>query len=155
MWTTQNDTRILTRFWPPAADSTAIPGQRPPPASQMRCVMDYIDPGASDYEARYRQFEDAALQEQYARARETQADVIFDEMIEIADTPRTGIKKKTTASGVEINEGDMIEHRRLQIDARKWVLGKLRPKKYGDKTTVENVGPARYSVAASLTLTAG
>jgi terminase small subunit-like protein len=27
----------------------------------------------------------------------------------------------------------MIEHRRLQIDARKWMAGKLRPRKYGDK----------------------
>ena len=30
----------------------------------------------------------------------------------------------------------MIEHRRLQVDARKWAAGKLAPKKYGDKLAV-------------------
>jgi hypothetical protein len=27
----------------------------------------------------------------------------------------------------------MIEHRRLQVDARKWILARMDPKKYGDK----------------------
>jgi hypothetical protein len=31
----------------------------------------------------------------------------------------------------------MLGHRRLQIDARKWMLGKLNPKKYGDKLEVD------------------
>ena len=26
----------------------------------------------------------------------------------------------------------MIEHRRLQIETRKWMLGRMAPKKYGD-----------------------
>ena len=29
---------------------------------------------------------------------------------------------------------------RLQIDARKWILGKMNPKKYSDKQTVEMTG---------------
>ena len=47
-----------------------------------------------------------------------QADVLFDEMLHIADTPVVGLKTITKASGVETVEGGMIEHRRLQIDAR-------------------------------------
>ena len=35
----------------------------------------------------------------------------------------------------------MIEHRRLQIDARKWLIGKMAPKKYGDKQAHEHAGP--------------
>ena len=78
------------------------------------------------------------FREQYARARDLQADTIFDQILDIADTPQIGVKTTTKASGVETTEGDMIEHRRLQIDARKWMAGKLAPKKYGDK--IEHTG---------------
>ncbi len=48
-------------------------------------------------------------------------DYLFDEIIEIADTPQLGTKKVIKPDGsVETTEGDMIEHRRLRIDARKW-----------------------------------
>jgi hypothetical protein len=77
------------------------------------------------------------FQDQYARARELQADAIFDEMLHLADTPQIGKKTKRTGKGkgatVEETSGDMIEHRRLQIETRKWMAAKLRPKKYGDK----------------------
>lgn len=78
----------------------------------------------------------------YARAREDQADTLADQIIEIADTPMLGVKTKTDDEGnVETTEGDMIEHRRLQVDARKWIAAKLKPKKYGDKLSTELTGP--------------
>lgn len=71
---------------------------------------------------------------QYARATLVRADVLADQMFDIADTPMPGIKTKTDADGnVETTEGDMIEHRRLMIDTRKWALSKINPRKYGDK----------------------
>ena len=76
----------------------------------------------------------------YARAREDQADTLADEIIDIADTPVLGVKTKTGKDGVELTEGDMIEHRRLQVEARKWVAAKLKPKKYGDKVHNEVTG---------------
>lgn len=80
--------------------------------------------------------ENASFSDQYTRARDIQADVLFDEMVAIADTPMLGKKTKIGSDGKsETTEGDMIEHRRLQIDARKWVLGRMAPKKYGDKVT--------------------
>ena len=82
-----------------------------------------------------------SFRSQYARARNIQAEVIFDEMHSIADTTKIGIKTIRKESGVEIIEADMIEHRRLQIETRKWMLGKMAPKKYGDKTQVEHSGP--------------
>ncbi len=82
------------------------------------------------------------FQDQYARAREAQADAIFDEMIDIADNPLIGEKTKTLPDGKkETTTGDMIEHRRLQVETRKWMAGKLRPKKYGDKVVNEHSGP--------------
>lgn len=77
---------------------------------------------------------------QYVRARDIQADVIFDEMHDIADNLAVGIKRVTKPSGEEITEADMIEHRRLQIETRKWMLGKMAPKKYGEKTQIEHSG---------------
>jgi hypothetical protein len=32
----------------------------------------------------------------------------------------------------------MIQHRRLRIDVRKWIVSKLMPKKYGDRSQVQN-----------------
>jgi hypothetical protein len=70
----------------------------------------------------------------YERAKDIRADKIFEEMLIIADTPQLG---KTTKSGgtagPEVIESDMIQHRRLQVDVRKWILGRMKPKKYGDK----------------------
>jgi hypothetical protein len=79
--------------------------------------------------------------DQYARAREAQADSLFDEIITIADTTMVGEKTKTLPDGkVEVTTGDMIEHRRLRVESRKWMAGKLKPKKYGDKITQEHTG---------------
>ena len=63
------------------------------------------------------------FQEQYARAREEQADGFADEIIDIADSvaPETGEVAKA----------------KLQIDARKWKAAKLAPKKYGDKSEID------------------
>jgi hypothetical protein len=69
-----------------------------------------------------------AFRDQYARARDARADTLFDEILDIANKPIVGKKTKYDKDGnvVEVTEGDMIEHRRLQIDARKWMAGKLR-----------------------------
>lgn len=63
--------------------------------------------------------DDDDFRERYARARELQADYIADEIIDIAD----GAKDANIA--------------RLQIDARKWKAGKLRPKVYGDRLNLD------------------
>lgn len=89
---------------------------------------------------------------QYARAVDMRADYLFDEMLAIADTPLAGVKKTTKANGdVETSEGDMIEHRRLQVDARKWALARMAPKKYGDKheVTGPDGGPVQITIAAA------
>lgn len=81
------------------------------------------------------------LAEQYARARALCLDAMAEDIIDIADTPQIGQKSVSKASGLEITEGDMVEHRRLRIEARKWLMAKMAPKKYGDKITQEHTGP--------------
>ena len=67
--------------------------------------------------------ENGPLCDQYTRARQKQADAIFDECLDIADQSESN--------------SDNIQHARLRIDTRKWMAGKLRPKKYGDKVGVD------------------
>lgn len=84
---------------------------------------------------------DEVFQDQYARARDSQAEALFDEILTIADTPQIGeIRKVKDDGGIEIQTRDMIEHRRLQVDARKWMAGKLKPKKYGERVEHELSG---------------
>jgi terminase small subunit-like protein len=85
----------------------------------------------------------------YAIARERQAHALADELLEIADTPERGVTITTEADGSQkIVEGDMINHRRLRYDARKWLTSKILPKFYGEKVTQEVVGagggPVQY-----------
>lgn len=83
----------------------------------------------------------AGFRQQYARAREAQADTLADEILAIADTPKLGTMtttKAVTVAGVTVEEkttkkGDMLGHRRLQVDSRKWLAAKMAPKKYGDR----------------------
>lgn len=89
-----------------------------------------------------------AFAQQYARAREVQADTLADEVLVLADRSRMGHKTTIKANGdTETVEGDMVERTRLQIDARKWLAGKLAPKKYSEKLmnvhTGEDGGPVQ------------
>lgn len=81
-----------------------------------------------------------SFSEQYARAREDQAQLLADEIVSIADTTQVGVVVTEKAEGTETKHADMIEHRKLRIEARKWVASKLLPKKYGDKQQVEHTG---------------
>lgn len=71
-----------------------------------------------------------------AHARELGEEAIAQECMLIADTPQIGTRSVSKASGVEITEADMIEHRRLQIDTRMKLLAKWNPRKWGDKLAV-------------------
>lgn len=73
----------------------------------------------------------------HARAREAQADHLADELLEIADTPITGQKVTSKEWGDEITEADMIEHRKLRVGTRQWIIERMNPKKYGAKQQVD------------------
>jgi hypothetical protein len=74
--------------------------------------------------------------EMYNYAREVRSDYLFEEIVEIADTQEEGCTIIEKANGKETRRGDMTEHRRLRVDARKWVVARMNPKKYGDKLDV-------------------
>lgn len=79
--------------------------------------------------------EDEAFAQQYARAREDQADALADEIVAIADEAEVSAKQ----DGEEIRlalDATAVARNRLRVDARKWVASKLKPKKYGERTTL-------------------
>ena len=84
---------------------------------------------------------DEALAVQYAHAREKRADLIFEEMLQIADTPKIGTIETAKEWGTEVQTKDMVDHRKLQIETRKWMLGKMSPKKYGERLDLTHANP--------------
>lgn len=76
----------------------------------------------------------------YNYARIVRSDILFEEIIDISDETEEGVVIKETPNGTVIERGDMIRHRQLKIDARKWVVSKMQPKKYGDKLDLTTDG---------------
>ena len=70
---------------------------------------------------RYPQF-----QEQYARAKQQQMEVLADEILEISDA--------------NVLDASQVQHAKLRVDTRKWLMSKLLPKKYGDRLDVTSSG---------------
>lgn len=73
--------------------------------------------------------------EQYARAREAQADKLAEDILAIADDGMSDVY--LDADGNERTNQEVIARSRLRVDARKWLAGKMAPKKYGDKLDID------------------
>lgn len=89
-----------------------------------------------------------AHSEHYARAMDLRADRMADDILRIADE---GLNDTyVDAQGNTRTDTDVIARSKLRVDARKWLAGKMAPKKYGDK--VENIhtgkdgGPIEHSL---------
>ena len=82
--------------------------------------------------------------EQYARAREAQAEVRADEIVDIADDDTKDFM--ADKDGKLVADHEHIQRSRLRVDARKWIAAKLLPKRYGDKLqhTGEGGGPVTF-----------
>ncbi len=78
--------------------------------------------------------EDEDKSKQYARACEKRADVVFEEILTIADENQ--FDTKTLDDGKVVVDSEVVQRSRLRVDARKWMLGKMNPKKYGDKLDI-------------------
>jgi hypothetical protein len=80
--------------------------------------------------------ENEQFREQYAHARDAQADTLADEILDIADDGTNDwMGDKDDKDGTQYN-GDAVQRSKLRVDARKWIAAKLKPKKYGDRIDV-------------------
>lgn len=75
-----------------------------------------------------------AFQNNYARARQDQADYLAEEIIQIADDGEND-SYRDEEGRVRVDQ-DVIARSRLRVDARKWYAAKMAPKKYSDKLAV-------------------
>jgi hypothetical protein len=72
------------------------------------------------------------LAEQYARARDLRADIIFEDLETLAN-------QEPMVNDGKVDSG-WVQMQRLKIDTFKWQLGKMKPKVYGDKLDVTSGG---------------
>lgn len=79
----------------------------------------------------------------YELARDEGLDVLGEELIEIADDGSNDWMERENDNGSKtlVVNTDHIQRSRLRVDARKWYLSKLAPKRYGDRSAVELSGP--------------
>lgn len=95
---------------------------------------------------------------QSLRARRIGCHALAEEALEIADTPCEGVEETTTTGehgGTSTKRGDMLGHRRLQVDTRLRLIGKWNQHDYGDKLAVEQSGPNGGPVQHAVGLTDG
>lgn len=81
------------------------------------------------------------FRDQYASAREAQADYYAEEIIEISDDGTNDwMLRKQGDDEIEVENKEVLARSRLRVDTRKWLMARMAPKKYGDKVTQEHVG---------------
>jgi hypothetical protein len=100
----------------------------------------------------------------YARAREIGFALMAEEIIALADKTHEWVEAQAVdENGPVFDEAgapvikrvlmplnaEMVAHKRLQVDTRKWMLSKMLPKVYGDKTTTELTGANGGPVAVA------
>lgn len=87
---------------------------------------------------------------QYARAKEESADAMMEEILDIADDGTNDwmevFDKDGESVGWKLN-GEHVQRSKLRIDSRKWLMSKMKPKKYGEKLEVESTAKAEMVLA--------
>jgi len=84
---------------------------------------------------------------QYALAMQMRADAMFEEVLNIADDGSNDfmLKNADDPTSFALN-GEHVQRSRLRVDTRKWALGRMNPKKYGEKTFIGGVDDAPIKV---------
>jgi hypothetical protein len=86
--------------------------------------------------------ENTEFREQYARAKEEGADAMADEILDIADDGSNDWETRTNKRGeeYEVVNKEVVMRSRLRIDTRRWLMSKMKPKKYGEKLDLTSGG---------------
>lgn len=76
--------------------------------------------------------------EQYARAREAQAETLAEELLAIADEAEyEPIQDPNTGETLAVAfDKTAVARNKLRVETRKWLAARMSPKKYGDKLAV-------------------
>lgn len=95
--------------------------------------------------------------DQYARAREAQADYWADEIIDISDDSSQDEVEKERPDGSTYMAVDHehINRSRLRVDTRKWLMARMAPKKYGDRVQNDSTINVNFTLAELVNLSYG
>lgn len=77
------------------------------------------------------------FRDQYARAREIQAEMMADELLSIADDASGDLTKGESG---HVGNSAAVHRSKLRVETRKWIASRLLPKKYGEKLEVGHSG---------------
>jgi len=93
------------------------------------------------------------LVEQYTRARELQAETLFDELLDIADDASNDWMEINKDGDVryELN-GEHTQRTKIRIDVRKWKISKMLPKKYGERSQVDHTNNGKEFQATTVVI---
>jgi len=101
------------------------------------------DEGMPDWSTFYAMLEqDPKLRQAYDKAVQDRADRMADEILELSDMEMPEGLEGAMASA-------WVQQKRMQVDARKWIASKLKPRTYGDRIDVA-VTDTRISVIDAL-----
>lgn len=76
---------------------------------------------------------------QYARAKEESTDAMAEDIIDISDDSTGDYVEDGEKMTRKLNN-ENVQRSRLRVDTRKWIMSKMKPKKYGDKVDVTSGG---------------
>ncbi len=84
---------------------------------------------------------DEMFLKQYARAKEESADAMAEEILDISDDGHNDWMTKWYGDNeVVVENKEALQRSRLRVDTRKWLMSKMKPKRYGDKLDVTSNG---------------
>jgi len=100
------------------------------------------------------------LCDQYARAKEAQAEFMAEELAELHNKAWVPVIDAETGKPIMVDGKPVMTVDkasaaivRLESDNKKWLMGKLKPKRYGDKVTQEHTGAGGGAIQVASTVT--
>lgn len=80
---------------------------------------------------------DLDFRDQYARAKEEAADAMAEDILDIADDGSNDVIEVEDRDGNvrKVVDNEVLQRSRLRVDTRKFLMAKMKPKRYGDRIT--------------------
>lgn len=79
--------------------------------------------------------EEEGFLKQYEKAKQESTDAMAEDILDIADDLEGDFLQ--TEDGRTVANGVSVQRDRLRVDTRKWLMSKMKPKKYGEKLDIE------------------
>lgn len=86
---------------------------------------------------------DEGFCQQYARAKQESADAMAEDILDISDNGSNDWMEKQYGRDAEstwVVNGEALQRSKLRVDTRKWLMAKMKPKKYADKLDLTTDG---------------